>query len=116
MADSDQWLPQLLDKLTEDKFLQFLDDFTYKHCDDFHDGEEQSLEHTEIHQQYKRMFESRIEAYLKNQNCTIDTFMSVCKERLASDESYRTFFDALLQVEDYEAFRKMMVAKQNDGD
>ena len=50
--DIDKWLTGLLDKLSDEKFLDFLDDFTTKHCDQFEEGEF-SLSCTDIHNQVR---------------------------------------------------------------
>jgi len=42
-----------VDKLTEDKFLDFIEDWCDEQCEIF-DGEEHKLEYTEIHNGYKR--------------------------------------------------------------
>lgn len=52
MGDVEKWVEDLLGKLTEEKFLSFLEDFTESHCGKFEEGE-QKLEYTEIHQQVR---------------------------------------------------------------
>ena len=49
---------ELLDKLTEERFLDFVDDFTAQHCDKFEEGE-QKLEYTDIHNQVRDSMRAR---------------------------------------------------------
>ncbi|KAK3264774.1 hypothetical protein CYMTET_26499 [Cymbomonas tetramitiformis] len=114
MTDLDVWLPDLLDRLTDDKFLDFLADFTEKNCEVFDGAEELKLEYTDLHNQYKRLFESRVESFLKKKGCTVELFVSSAKEKMQDDPSCRDFFEYLLAVDDFEQFCVMMKKTRNE--
>mmetsp|Transcript_34837 Transcript_34837/g.58525 ORF Transcript_34837/g.58525 Transcript_34837/m.58525 type:complete len:137 (+) Transcript_34837:169-579(+) len=109
--DIDKWLTELLDKLSDQKFLDFLDEFTTKHCDQFEEGEF-SLSCTDIHNQYKRLFESRMESYLRKQSVTMDRFAELLQERIQKDPSYAEFLQVLINVDDLQSFSTMMIQKR----
>mmetsp|Transcript_21944 Transcript_21944/g.30502 ORF Transcript_21944/g.30502 Transcript_21944/m.30502 type:complete len:129 (+) Transcript_21944:65-451(+) len=108
MTDLDKWLSELLTALTEEKFLDFIDSFTEKNCVTFDVGE-QRIEHTDIHKQYKRLFESRMESYLRKQSCSMEAFVQLLQERVKQDESCGEFLNILLAVDDYVFFCNMMI-------
>mmetsp|Transcript_32567 Transcript_32567/g.71161 ORF Transcript_32567/g.71161 Transcript_32567/m.71161 type:complete len:147 (-) Transcript_32567:1018-1458(-) len=109
--DLDKWLSDILDKLTDDKFLDFVDGFTSKYCEKFEEGEI-SLECSDIHAQYKRLFESRMEAYLRKEGCTMEKFAELLQERIKEDETYAEFLQALIVVDDFQEFCAMMIRKR----
>mmetsp|Transcript_21329 Transcript_21329/g.40607 ORF Transcript_21329/g.40607 Transcript_21329/m.40607 type:complete len:128 (-) Transcript_21329:447-830(-) len=113
MGDVEKWVEDLLGKLTEEKFLSFLEDFTESHCGKFEEGE-QKLEYTEIHQQYARLYESRMEAYLKKQSCKPDTFAEALKAKVGEDPAYAQFLELLIAVEDYQEFCRMMIRRKRE--
>ena len=99
----DEKLNAVIDRLSEDKFLIFLGTFMKKHCGMFvaqnviyikffnghdtgeflvSDGESFSLKHTEVHQQYCRMIESRMESTLKSCGGQFKIGRASCRERV----------------------------------
>ena len=146
-AESDL-LENLLDKLAADSFLDFIESFKvpsreYFFCnprdsarskdensDKFEEGEEHKLEYFEIHQNYVRLFESKIEAHLKDNGTVfickfclrlfknihvahvtgvnMKAFISLCQKASAPDSVYRILIESVAEVEDYNAFVSMM--------
>eukprot|EP00959_Pyramimonas_sp_CCMP1952_P059874 1250563-Pyramimonas_sp.AAC.1 len=87
-GDLDLWLAELLDKLTDDKFLDFIDAFTSKHCEKFEEGEI-SFECSDIHAQGRKPHERQTLTQnwnrLAAQNCplVIVVLTHILKEGLA---------------------------------
>ena len=100
------WLDEILDALTQDRFVQLLDGFMDTNCDKFLTaGDTFSLEQTEVHQQYQRFYESRIEAYLKRFGISPDDLMNAL---LSSSAERNALSDSLLVVQDFERFATQM--------
>ena len=96
------WLQGVLDALVADNYVQFLDAFCDRECPKFLRPAEDSftLDQTVVHQQYQRLYESRIEAHLRKANVDQATFM----EALVADEAKQ--LDAQSQhVQDLETAR-----------
>ena len=89
----------------------FVDRFTTDNCKAFPGGEEHTLQQTEIHNKYKRLFESRIEAYLKKEGCSFQDFLDLSQSLLKESDEYSTFLDSLAIVDDFQAFAEMMRVK-----
>mmetsp|Transcript_59135 Transcript_59135/g.142509 ORF Transcript_59135/g.142509 Transcript_59135/m.142509 type:complete len:115 (-) Transcript_59135:22-366(-) len=109
---SEEQLEAVLDRLVEDKFLSFLETFRAKNCQPFlSTGEEYTLKHTEIHMQYKRLFEGRIESSLKALGCSSSDFIRQVAAKSSEDGKYSDFAESLGSVEDFESFCAMMRQK-----
>ena len=103
------WLDDILEALTQDRFVQILDGFIDANCESFMlaggGSEGFTLEHTAVHQKYQRFFESRIESYLKRHDLGQDAFMDAL---LSSSGERNALLDSLVVVQDFERFAKMM--------
>lgn len=78
------WLSTLLDALLSEKFFSAVDQFVHLHCALFLATRgEHRLEHTKVHDQYQRLFESRIEAHLRANNVSHQAF---CEEIMAAHD------------------------------
>mmetsp|Transcript_4348 Transcript_4348/g.8523 ORF Transcript_4348/g.8523 Transcript_4348/m.8523 type:complete len:115 (+) Transcript_4348:438-782(+) len=109
---SDEQLEAVLGRLVEDKFLNFLDTFKTKNSAIFlSTSDEFTLKHTEVHMQYKRLVEGRIESSLKTLGCTSSDFIKQVVDKAKTDERYSDFVESLSSVEDFGAFTVMMRQK-----
>uniref|UniRef100_A0A7S1SB51 Cilia- and flagella-associated protein 36 n=1 Tax=Alexandrium catenella TaxID=2925 RepID=A0A7S1SB51_ALECA len=117
MADSasgtsgiaDEKLLSLVDRLTDDRFLKFLEGFIEENAQYFvTEGDEQRHYYQEIHTKYQRFFESRAEAWLREQGESPEGLLSAAVEGgLARDVA-----EELLAVSDYGAFVAMMQSRR----
>mmetsp|Transcript_72338 Transcript_72338/g.127509 ORF Transcript_72338/g.127509 Transcript_72338/m.127509 type:complete len:135 (-) Transcript_72338:446-850(-) len=103
---------ELVAQLTDDKFLDFVGRFTTDHCVSFYGKSEYSLEHTELHEKYKRLYESRMEALLKKRGWSFDQFIIHSEELLQKDpEVHGALLDYIMAIDDFTCFAKMMHQK-----
>eukprot|EP01061_Rhynchopus_euleeides_P031438 TRINITY_DN52081_c0_g1_i1.p2 TRINITY_DN52081_c0_g1~~TRINITY_DN52081_c0_g1_i1.p2 ORF type:complete len:115 (+),score=41.43 TRINITY_DN52081_c0_g1_i1:263-607(+) len=102
----------LIDKLSDDKFALFLDDWCTKHCTLFGNSEEFTHEHKHLHDQYIRIYESRCEAVLNEASVTRDEFVKMCK--CSDDPDVSTLVAVISAVADFDIFNQMMVMKKMD--
>ena len=61
--------------------------------------------------QYKRLYESRVEAYLKKAGVPLPVFVAACEDLARSDESYEILVSTLAALDDFQLFCDMMRAK-----
>jgi len=107
------FLDDILDGLTQDRFATLCDGFIDKNCDKFLIGGagEYSLAQTEVHQNYVRLYESRIESYLKRHSVSSDEFMAALLAADAAEAcgpaTRKTLSASLLLVQDFGAFAKL---------
>ena len=99
------WLDDILEALTQDRFASVLASFVDRECKKFltSDGGH-SLEQTQVHSQYVRIYESRIESLLRKHGVTSDEFMAAL---LAADLDGSSLAASLLVVQDFQAFAAM---------
>jgi len=109
-ASRPAWLDEILDALVEDRFVSILDTFITSKCAPFLSpgSEGFTLEQTSIHQSYQRVYESRIESYLKRHGVSQEQFMA---ELVATDGDRNALINSLVVVQDFEAFAKMMLQR-----
>mmetsp|Transcript_79311 Transcript_79311/g.208295 ORF Transcript_79311/g.208295 Transcript_79311/m.208295 type:complete len:132 (-) Transcript_79311:8-403(-) len=116
MEISDEQLVDLVERMTEDRFLDFIDGFVEENAQYFEPdaagGEGHKLFHTEIHQKYQRLFESRVEAWLQQHGYGVEAFMAAVHwddSGLAGDIA-----EQLLAVSSFESFSAMMIANKHN--
>jgi hypothetical protein len=74
-------------------------------------SDEYKLEYTEVFNEYKALFENKIESFLVNTlNCTVEDFYYALKAKtdLAEDSSESIFAQILIAVTDFDIFMTMM--------
>merc|ERR1712039_582808 len=108
---TDEGLVSLVEKLTDDRFLGFVDDFVEENSQYFvTSDEEQRHYYHEIHLKYQRFFEARVEAWLRERGESPEAFaVTALQGGLAQDVA-----EELLAVSDYQAFVQMMQARRAD--
>ena len=143
LKEAPEWFKVVLDALVADRFVDFLDSFCECECSKFlgDTSNGYSLTQTDVHTQYKRLYESRIEAHLRKNGVSHDEFMQalladeatvaaagaadaealeVARQeaaaagielRTAQSDAPPALIASLLLVEDFEAFAKMMLQR-----
>ncbi|CAE7770267.1 unnamed protein product, partial [Symbiodinium microadriaticum] len=102
----DEQLRELVDRLTDEGFLDFVQRFTEENSAVFanFDGQEHLHCYNALHAQYQRFFEARAEAWLCKKGHSFEAFQEAVQQGgLAQDIA-----DSLLAVMDYEAFVALM--------
>merc|ERR1712216_1114294 len=111
MCVANEQLQQIIEKLSDENFLDFVNQFCDDNCDSFGEDGEHKLEHTEIHTSYKRFFESRVESHLKAEGVAFDDFVLMCGQlEQMQDPTAIGLLDVLRCVDDYEQFVAIMRA------
>jgi hypothetical protein len=110
------WLEEIVDSLTQSGFEQVLDGFVSQHAAAFLSGGEATSEQTQLHEQYVRMYDSRIDAYLKKHNLTRVEFEAALRSADAAAGEItrredRSFASSLAKVHDFANFRSMMLQR-----
>ena len=83
--------------------IEFIDD----NCVVFEETEENRLEYTVIHQKFKKLIETQLEAYIQDLGITSAIFVATCGK--AAKKVHRTVLQQILAVEDFLLFKQMMV-------
>lgn len=106
---SDEELVSLVDRITEEGFLNFVDGFVEENAHYFVEGEEHRHYYNEVHQKYQRFFEARVEAWLRERGQSPEAFAwAVLQGGIANDVA-----EELLAVSDYEVFVAMMRSRRH---
>mmetsp|Transcript_52791 Transcript_52791/g.115590 ORF Transcript_52791/g.115590 Transcript_52791/m.115590 type:complete len:203 (-) Transcript_52791:111-719(-) len=102
-------LTSLVDRITDEGFLDFVDEFVEENAQYFApESEEHRHYYHEIHERYQRFFESRVEAWLRERGQSPEGFAwAALHGGLALDVAQE-----LLAVADYEAFVAMMLHRR----
>merc|ERR1712232_187465 len=94
----------LVDRITDDGFLAYIEVFVEENAQYFVNDDEHRHYYHDIHRKYKRFFESRVEAWLREKGASSAGFLeAVERGGLAEDVA-----EELLAVADYQAFVVMM--------
>ncbi len=77
------------------------------------DGESFALKHTEVHQQYCRMIEARMDSTLKSCGGEFSPteFITILVSRSSYEQGWKDFVDTLSAVEDFSQFCVLMRQK-----
>lgn len=104
----------------EPSFVAEVRDFVEAHCELFEEGEENKLEYTEIHLEYERRVEARVEAELQARMPGVDMrqVLEALPEYISSgqDEGEGTAgaLDMLMSFGDFVTFKDMMLVAKRD--
>ena len=107
------WLDQIVEALTQEKFLSVLNIFLDRECSKFlvaGDADQHTLEQTSVHTSYCRLYESRIEANLRRYELTQQQFLEALlqAEQQQASDSRSLLSASLIHVQDFGAFATMM--------
>lgn len=74
----------------------------------FDGDDENKLVYTEIHNEFKRLVESLLQSQLADLNVTDEQFVKACHIKASN------IFDQILSVDNFVAFKKLMVKKNKE--
>ena len=83
--------------------------FVEKHCMLFEDEEENRLEYTDIHMQFKSLIEGQLEAFIQDLGITQSTFMEACGK--AESKIHEELLTQIVAVDDFMLFKQIMVQR-----
>ena len=83
--------------------------FVEKHCMLFEDEEENRLEYTDIHMQFKSLIEGQLEAFIQDLGITQGTFMEACAK--AESKIHEELLTQIVAVDDFMLFKQIMVQR-----
>jgi hypothetical protein len=96
---------------TDEELLTTFESFAQSHCHQIDlDTDEYKLKYTELYNEYKSLFEFKLESYIKSLGCTALDLFDALKE--ATDEDANSndavFGQILFAVSDFDIFMTMM--------
>lgn len=105
---------ELAEHLQDDQFMIEVVMWAWERCEKFEFGDPTTWEHslvfTEMHKEYRELYEKRAEAFLEQNNLTEGDFLVEVKEYLEKedDDTTKGLLDALTASEEYLPFCKFM--------
>ncbi len=85
-------------------------DFVEINCINFHDTEENTHEQWQIHQDYIKMIEKKLEELIGNLGITNEQLLQALQESYLVVK-YKSFIENILSTDDFMLFKKMMIRK-----
>ena len=110
--EDDALFCSLIDRLSDDKFATVLDEWCCKHCRSFQKSDEFTHEHKYLHDQYVRLYESRVEAVLNEAKVSQAEFVKMCSD--SRDPDIGILVEVVSAVADFDIFTQMMYMKKMD--
>ena len=113
LSEDDKVFCAVIDRLSDDRFMMFVDDFLERECVHFPADAAQSEfahQHKEIHDQYVRLYDTRCEAVLKEAGISTHEFMKMCQ--LSTDPDVSFLVDIVASVADFDTFTRLMAMKR----
>ena len=118
MAEGDdmEWLSDyILAFLKSPSWVAPIAQFVDEQCIIFEDEEENKLEYTECHQEYKELIDSRFAAHLLEIDVTGEQFEQFCQRGLSTNPTlHRVLVEQLLSADDFLIFKAMMTKRNAD--
>lgn len=92
-------------------------EFADQHCHIFDQhSETHKLEYTELHHQFRDLFEQKLNEYLASEELEPEAFHLVLAKAIRVDPEAENMGQMLLAVMDYEFFCQVMVERKNAAD
>lgn len=112
IADKEWLVDYVIQFLKATTWSMPLEDFIEQHCAvfDLATPEENKLEYTTLHDEYKNMIESVLVAHLLEVDATADDFAMILEACCCGDDKLAPVAAQLASVDDFYAFKKMMVS------
>lgn len=89
--------------------------FVDERCIIFEDEEENKLEYTECHNEYKELIDSSFAAHLLEIDVTGEQFEQFCQRGLSTNPTlHRVLVEQILSADDFLIFKAMMTKRNND--
>ncbi|KAL9642523.1 hypothetical protein ABK040_011090 [Willaertia magna] len=99
---------EVMSYLMDEQFGDIVEDFCLQHCDIFDvNTEEQKFEYTNVYNKFLKLFENKLEEFLKQRKVTPQEFFVECK-RLQDEEDDNEIIDFLTALSDYQVFIGVM--------
>ena len=118
MAEGDdmEWLSDyILAFLKSPSWVAPIAQFVDEQCIIFEDVEENKLEYTECHEEYKELIDSRFAAHLLEIDVTGEQFEQFCQRGLSTNPTlHRVLVEQLLSADDFLIFKAMMTKRNAD--
>jgi hypothetical protein len=113
-----EWLSDyLVSALKSPTWVVPIAEFVDQQCQMFDDAEENKLEYTICHNDFKRLIDDLFTAHLLEVSVTPDQFNGFCQHGLTTKQSlHHILIEQLLSVEDFLVFKAMMVKRNADLD
>ncbi len=89
--------------------MSFLDD----NCINFDNEEENKLEFTAIHNQFKKLVEGLLEELMRDLGVSDEQFVDAC-DKAAKNPIHKKIVDQIMAVDNFLAFKKLMVKRNNE--
>lgn len=89
--------------------MSFLDEY----CIIFDNEEENKLEYTKIHSDFKNLVEELIGELIAELGVTQEQFMEAC-EKSASNPIHKKIVDQIVAVDNFVAFKKLMCKRNHE--
>ena len=86
--------------------MSFLDE----HCIIFDNEEENKLEYTPIHNEFKKIVEDLIGELIAELDVTQETFLQAC-ENASGNPIHKKIVDQIMAVDNFMSFKKLMVKR-----
>lgn len=112
-SDEQDWIFDfVLQFLESDRFDSEVMDFVDEKCAFFDTGEENMLEWTEIHNEFRDHIEAVIVSNLCELDITTEIFLEACKIGLSSSRDINlSVYDKIVAMDDFLTFKKMMIKR-----
>ena len=104
---SDAEMQELAQIMASDQFKQTQKEFFAKYCQQFDAEEENKLEYTKIHNDFKKLVEELIGCLLAELGVTQEQFMEAC-EKAGANPIHKRIVDQIIAVDNFMAFKKLM--------
>jgi len=89
--------------------------FIDQNCSIFEDVEENKLEYTRIHNEFRTLIDGLLAGHLEELSVTTEQFTRFCEHGLTgNNELYRNIAEELISVDDFLVFKAMMVKRSAD--
>ena len=82
--------------------------FIDEHCSCFDDGDENKLQYTQIHADFRALVEALLESHLAEIGLTPEDFAAVCAQAPRGSGLHSAVFEQLLALDDFLTFRALM--------
>ena len=89
--------------------MSFLDEY----CIIFDNEEENKLEYTKIHNEFKKLVEELLGHLLAEMEITQEQFMAAC-EKAGQNQVHKRIVDQIVAVDNFIAFKKLMTKRNSE--
>lgn len=117
-AAGQELIGKVADHFFTDEFQAVIDGFISEHCRTFYgcldaqvEGEDNKLEYWAVYQEFVKLFEAKLDEFLKAESSSSSEFYSLCKAVSNSGNDWgedATFINLLVATSDYESFLRLM--------